>query len=161
MMTLEEAIVKCQEVVDKCPWPGTAEEHLQLLKWLEDYREMLIKPGQSRKFLEIVVEYHELCTYPEYEGKPYYAIKYEEKGEIIIGFGTYKPEVLSQYLRQYFLPSAEPERKTGKWCRHYTRPNVYEDLYWHCSACGYKCGEDYANVYYNYCPNCGARMEGE
>ena len=56
------------------------------------------------------------------------------------------------------IPSAEPERKKGEWCRHYTRPNVYEDLYWHCSACGYKCGEDYANVYYYYCPNCGAYM---
>ena len=73
-----------------------------------------LKPERSRTFLEIVVSYPVFCAYPEYEGKPYYAIKYEEKGETIIGFGTYKPEVLSQYLRQYFLLSAEPEQKNQK-----------------------------------------------
>jgi hypothetical protein len=61
--------------------------------------------GHGRKFEEIVVEYPpaELCTYPEYRGKPYFSIKYEENGEHIIGFGTYKPEVLSSYLREYFI----------------------------------------------------------
>ena len=119
------------------------------------------EPGQSRKFLEIVVEYHELCTYPEYEGKPYYAIKYEEKGEIIIGFGTYKPEVLSQYLREYFLPSAEPERKTGKWLY---KPNEYDDDTYECSQCGEPGtlidGTPEENNM-KFCPNCGADMRGE
>lgn len=58
-------------------------------------------------------------------------------------------------------PTIEPERKKGKWERHYSRPNVYEDLYWHCSECGYKSDNQYANAYYNYCPNCGADMRGE
>ena len=59
----------------------------------------------ERKLEEIVVEYPpaELCTYPEYRDKPYFSIKYEENGEHIIGFGTYKPEVLSEYLREYFI----------------------------------------------------------
>lgn len=59
----------------------------------------------GRKFEEIVVEYPpaELCTYPEYRGKPYFSIKYEENGEHFIGFGTYKPEVLSSYLQEYFI----------------------------------------------------------
>lgn len=58
-----------------------------------------------KKFEEIVVEYPpaELCTYPKYRGKPYFSIKYEENGEHIIGFGTYNPEVLSRYLREYFI----------------------------------------------------------
>ena len=64
----------------------------------------------DRKFLEIIAEYPKICTYPEYKSKPYYSIKYEENGETIVGFGTYKPEVLSQYLREYFISSAEPER---------------------------------------------------
>ena len=68
------------------------------------------EPERKRKFLKIVVEYPEICTYPEFKGKPYYSIMYEENGETIVGFGTYKPEVLSQYLREYFLPSAESER---------------------------------------------------
>lgn len=35
---------------------------------------------QYRKFEEIVVEYPspDLCTYPEYKGKPYFGIKYLE-----------------------------------------------------------------------------------
>lgn len=64
-----------------------------------------IPKGHERRFEEIVVEYPpaELCTYPEYRGKPYFSIKYEENGEHIIGFGTYKPEVFSGYLREYFI----------------------------------------------------------
>lgn len=66
---------------------------------------VLSAKGRERKFEEIVVEYPnaELCTYPEYRGKPYFSIKYEENGEHIIGFGTYKPEVLSRYLQEYFI----------------------------------------------------------
>ena len=61
--------------------------------------------GHGRKFEEIVVEYppKNLCTYPEYKGKPYFSIKYEENGEHYIGFGTYKPEVLSRYLQKDFI----------------------------------------------------------
>lgn len=54
------------------------------------------------------------------------------------------------------LPTAE---KKGKWERHYSRPNVYADLFWHCSECGYKNDENYAPVFHHFCPNCGARME--
>ncbi len=66
--------------------------------------------GHGRKFEEIVVEYPsaDLCTYPEYRGKPYFSIKYEENGEHIIGFGTYKSEVLSRYIREYFI-SSQPD----------------------------------------------------
>ena len=54
------------------------------------------------------------------------------------------------------LPSAQPERKRGKWKPY--RCDMYE-----CSECGYiyteltdrhKCGA-------NYCPNCGEDMRGE
>lgn len=49
------------------------------------------------------------------------------------------------------LPSAQPERKTGRWMFPYT-----DKRYKKCSACG--------RIYYsiphdsNYCPNCGASM---
>jgi hypothetical protein len=61
--------------------------------------------GHGRKFEKIVVEYPpaDLCTYPEYKGKPYFSIKYEENGEHIIGFGTYNQDVFSRYLREYFV----------------------------------------------------------
>ena len=63
----------------------------------------------SREFLGIVVEYPHRSAYPEYEGKPYFAIKYLENGkDEIVGFGTYKPKVLSQYLQEYFMPQWIP-----------------------------------------------------
>ena len=73
-----------------------------------------VPPAQSeptRTFVELVVEYPnpELCTYKEYNGKPYYSIKYIENGEPYIGYGTYKPEVLSQYLKEYFISSAQQD----------------------------------------------------
>ena len=57
------------------------------------------------KFIEIEVTYPspDICCYPEYKGKPYFSIKYEEDGELYVGFGTYKPEVLSRYIKEYFI----------------------------------------------------------
>ena len=73
-------------------------------RWVLSHGTPLPK-GHGRKFEEIVVEYPpaELCTYPEYKGKPYFSIKYEENGKHIIGFGTYSSEVLSEYIREYFI----------------------------------------------------------
>lgn len=68
------------------------------------------KDIHGRIFQEIVVEYPSISTYPEYKGKPYFAIKYTENGQEFIGYGTYKPEVLSEYLKEYFMPSAQPKR---------------------------------------------------
>ena len=63
----------------------------------------------GRIFKGIVVEYPSYNTYPEYKGKPYFSIKYTENGQEFIGYGTYKPEVLSEYLKEYFMPSAQLE----------------------------------------------------
>lgn len=49
----------------------------------------------------------------------------------------------------------------AKWERHYTRPNVYADSFWHCSNCNFKTMSVNADKYYKYCPNCGARMDKE
>lgn len=57
-------------------------------------------------------------------------------------------------------PTIEPERKTGTWQRKYSRLGVYADLRWHCSICGGKFSDTYANMW-KYCPDCGAKMEGE
>ena len=62
-----------------------------------------------------------------------------------------------EHLEQ--MPSAEPERKPGRWERHYSRPGVFADLFWHCSCCGYKNENQYANVYHKFCPHCGEPME--
>jgi len=64
---------------------------------------------QGRVFKEIVVEYPSYNTYPERKWIPYFSIKYTEDGQEFIGYGTYKPEVLSEYLKEYFMSSAQPE----------------------------------------------------
>ena len=69
-------------------------------------RQAAIQPEQQhgRVFKGVVVEY------PPYNiWKPYFSIKYTENGQEFIGYGTYKPEVLSEYLKEYFMPSAQPE----------------------------------------------------
>lgn len=76
---------------------------------------MMLSSAQSeqqygRVFKGIVVEYPLYNTYPKYKGKPYFSIKYTENGQEFIGYGTYKPEVLSEYLKEYFMPSAQPEQ---------------------------------------------------
>lgn len=62
----------------------------------------------ARVFQGIIVEYPSISAYPEYEGKPYFSIKYTENGQGFIGYGTYKPEVLSEYLKEYFMPPTQP-----------------------------------------------------
>ena len=46
------------------------------------------------------------------------------------------------------------EQKSGKWHRKYD--NIVNDLFWECDKCG--CGYQHE---YNFCPNCGAKMESE
>lgn len=83
-----------------------AEEHEQLAEWLKDYKRLLEeRPTGKREFIEIITQYvpDDICTYPEYRGKPYFSIRYKENGEEFVGYGTYKIEVLSSFLREYFL----------------------------------------------------------
>ena len=50
------------------------------------------------------------------------------------------------------LPSAQPDRKRGKWIH---KPNVYGVVY--CSECDFELHINNTN----FCPNCGAKMEAE
>ena len=51
-----------------------------------------------------------------------------------------------------------PGEVPGQWERHYSRPGVYADLFWHCSKCGYKNGDNWGHKY-RYCPGCGSPMK--
>lgn len=85
----------------------------------------------GRIFQEIVVEYPSICPYPEYKGKPYFSIKYMEDGHCIIGYSTYEPEVLSSFLKEYFLSPVHPEIIRCKDCGHYddNRCEIHEYLH--------------------------------
>ena len=55
------------------------------------------------------------------------------------------------------LPTAQPERKKGKWVREKCRGLMYK-----CSACGNYLdfrGVNAGRGNANFCPNCGAEME--
>ena len=53
------------------------------------------------------------------------------------------------------LPSVEPERKKGKWIEGKKTPGYTK---WNCSECGLLVRNS-QKPWYEYCPNCGARME--
>lgn len=56
------------------------------------------------------------------------------------------------------IPSAEPERKKGKW--EYPRKFGHAHLLGKCSVCGkYEGAEWIALDNPNFCPHCGAEME--
>lgn len=54
------------------------------------------------------------------------------------------------------LPSAEPQRKTGRW--------IWDDEGYHCSECFYHPSGMTLECWdgtYKFCPVCGAEMKGE
>ena len=145
---------------------GTAEGFIGTVKQLLEGLPSA-QPESTRTFVELVVEYPdpELCTYKEYRGKPYYSIKYIENGETYVGYGTYKPEVLSRYLREYFMSSAQPERKTGRWIERNPQ-NSPDCRLIECSECGNAYIVGY-NIDYDdwidgrdFCMRCGADLRG-
>lgn len=65
------------------------------------------------------------------------------------------------------LPSAQPDRKKGKWISHSETCREYIGTvlvrvdydYWFCDACGYRV--ENGQPMYKFCLNCGADMRGE
>ena len=82
--------------------------------------------------------------------------------EPIIGTCTNDNKSLKEVINDF--PSADvQEVKHGKWIDLHDEDVLYEQIY-KCSVCG-KCfvletGTPQENEY-NYCPNCGAKMDGE
>lgn len=64
-----------------------------------------------------------------------------------------KPVKLVAVSELEALPPAEPERKAGEW--NWAGFNI------ECSECGFMPNFYSAEPLYNFCPNCGARMEGK
>lgn len=63
------------------------------------------------------------------------------------------------YRRIQELPPVTPQPKMGRWeyVQYDNNPNIGN---WHCSECRGICTEMHSiEDAYNYCPNCGAKME--
>lgn len=51
--------------------------------------------------------------------------------------------------------------KHGQWIEYHEPYTWMGYTYWSCSECGFECGYDKDILYTtNYCPNCGAKMDG-
>ena len=91
------------------------------------------------------------------EDKPYYSIMYWENGEMNIGFSSYKLDYVRRWLNEEF----EVKRNVDV----VPVVNGWWDANEICSLCGEKSTEglDATKWNYwlpNYCPNCGAKMDG-
>jgi len=79
-----------------------------------------------------------------------------------IKFDTEKDKNTYVHLVRDIAPSAQPERKTGKWEEKAVSDEKVIDEWQsaRCSACGKYHTAPYMYYFnnYNYCPNCGARM---
>ena len=69
---------------------------------------------------------------------------------------VHTPDEIPEYRAIEDLPSAQPERKKGKWIDETFKP---WGLVYHPYKCD-QCGE-HSEADSNFCPNCGADMRGE
>ena len=95
--------------------------------------------------------------------KPCYSISYYDvkRKEWVIGFSSFNREYVQGWLAECFeeIEAELAEVKHGKWIY------VDGDLDWadcKCSECGYTdLFEDCTESFYNFCPECGAKMDKE
>ena len=72
--------------------------------------------------------------------------------------GFYNKIIQNNIEKVEALPSAQPERKRGKW-KPFDR--AWGRSIYHCTACGEAedCPTEMGKVIWRFCPNCGAEME--
>lgn len=166
MMTLQEAIRHCEETADRCQDECGA-EHRQLAEWLQELQDRRdAEPGHltddlisrqtaiSKKMPAVISgQGTDVVLVSELKNLP--SAQSEEPSH----------DAVMDYCRKRCLSLVDNEllkrsyaQKLGKWERHWSRPGVYADLCWHCSACGGRTNMSWAHIYYKYCPYCGVRM---
>lgn len=65
-------------------------------------------------------------------------------------------DLIKKWLEQ--IPTVQPEQKTGKWeKRFFPDDDPYFQVRYYCTAC--ECWNTYGET--EFCPHCGAKMEGE
>ena len=84
--------------------------------WLEKLELPSAQPEQDREFIKLTVR--------NSNGRPYYSIIYLEVddngvGHDFEGYSSYSLDVISDYLKKYFMPSAQPEIIHCRDCKHW------------------------------------------
>jgi hypothetical protein len=98
------------------------------------------------------------------EDKPYYSIMYWENGEMNIGFSSYKLDYVRQWLNEEFEVNRNADVASvvhGRWddSGRYTFPSGAAAV--RCTNRGCALTEsEYRLNNWNYCPVCGAKMDG-
>lgn len=136
MMTLDEAIKHAEAV---------AEEKENFIKrTYETFAEdRLLFAEEESECKECADEHHQLAEWL----KDYKRIKEREP-------------LLEKIKEKYALMKAD-ERKKGKWInKSHTIGCGIKFAASECTCCGKKTFFDCDQLVYNYCPNCGAKMEG-
>ena len=64
------------------------------------------QPERNTEFVKLTVR--------DINGKPYYSIIYLEDGNEFEGYSSYSLDVVSDYLKEYFIPSAQPDNRLAK-----------------------------------------------
>lgn len=86
--------------------------------------------------------------------------EYIDRNEAIIHFGFMWGDIspthaeFVDFLKWCKAEDVQPVRR-GQW----TEPDNFDLGFWQCSQCGFLSEAAAANRLYNYCPNCGAKME--
>lgn len=146
-MTLDETIKHCEDVAAKCFVERSARnhsgkcgfEHLELAAWLRE-----LKAYKEQEPCEDAISRKELL-----------------KNQTVIVDDDGLAHKVVHIGRICAAPSVNPRLRTGKWIKHDTGHSIYYD----CSLCG--CTAPHIEVadkilwkLSNYCPDCGAEMEG-
>lgn len=143
----------CKEkLCNQCRW-SEAVEYQRIIDRFMAFASAQSEQQHGRIFQEIVVKYPSISTYPEYKGNPYFSIKYTENGQEFIGYGTYKPEVLSEYLKEYFVSSIQPEIIRCKDCEYGEQDEIGR---WFCRSLGCQVGNQDGS---GYCADAERREE--
>ena len=113
------------------------------------------QPEQDREFIKLTVR--------NLNGIPYYSIIYLEfddngVGHDFEGYSSYSLDVISDYLKEYFMPSVQSERKTWTWIDEGFYADGHGAHAYRCQKCG---RHIIASEPDPFCRWCGAEMTGD
>lgn len=93
------------------------------------------------------------------DGENYYSIHYldETDGEIHIGFSSNSLDVISDFLREFFIKNNDDTELHAHWIKERVENMIYPCYRRFCSVCKMYSPLSYE---YNYCPHCGCKMDG-